>query len=84
MKPKLTLPERPSALYLLAVFDLLVLLLIFFVLVASVAQQAGVAADLPKSGFRLGGYAKKIAVTVKTGPQPILFVGMRRVNSAEG
>ena len=42
MRAQLTLPEKPSALYLLAVLDIIAVLLIFFALIPAVAEQAGV------------------------------------------
>ena len=51
MRAQLTLPEKPSALYLLAVLDIIAVLLIFFALIPAVAEQAGV--PLNKMKFSL-------------------------------
>lgn len=71
MKAKLSLPERPSALYLLAVLDILVLLLILFALVPVIAQQAGVPLEQLSFSSRLPSVQpdKKVSLYVRSGPQ---------------
>lgn len=79
MKAELTLPERPAAVHLLAVLDILVLLLVFFVLLTSLAQEAGVTVRPPVSSFRLKSYGERIVVTVRMGgAEPIVYVGPQR------
>ncbi|MDP7108003.1 MAG: hypothetical protein QGH41_13035, partial [Roseibacillus sp.] len=53
MKAQISLPERPSALYLLAVLDLLAVLLIFFALIPAVAEQAGMPLNRMKFSSRM-------------------------------
>lgn len=65
MRSKLSLPEKPSALYLLAVLDLLVVLLIFFALIPAVAQQAGMPLNKMKFSSRMD--------TIAPGTRVILF-----------
>lgn len=89
MKPELSLPERPSALYLLAVLDLLVLLLVFFSLVPSVAQQAGVVIDRFETTSRPSDLdpAKVTSLTLVPGAVPKIFMrtgeGIREVALAD-
>ena len=53
MRAQLTLPEKPSALYLLAVLDIIAVLLIFFALIPAVAEQAGVPLNKMKFSSRM-------------------------------
>lgn len=71
MKAKLSLPERPSALYLLAVLDILVVLLIFFALIPLVDQQAGAASARIEISSRVPSVdaKKKVILNVKAGAQ---------------
>ena len=71
MKAKLSLPERPSALYLLAVMDVLVVLLIFFTLIPLVDQQAGAATARIEISSRVPSVdaKKKVILNVKAGAQ---------------
>ncbi|MDE0596632.1 MAG: biopolymer transporter ExbD [Roseibacillus sp.] len=73
MKAKLSLPERPSALYLLAVLDVLAVLLIFFALIPLVDQQAGAASARIEISSRVPSVdaKKKIILNVKAGAQVI-------------
>lgn len=73
MKAKLSLPERPSALYLLAVLDVLVVLLIFFALIPLVDQQAGAASARIEISSRVPSVnaKKKVILNVKAGAQVI-------------
>jgi len=79
MKAELTLPERPAAVHLLAVLDVLVLVVVFFVLLTSVTQEAGVSVGLAETGYRLESYRKPIVVTARGGPRPVVYVGQDRV-----
>ena len=79
MKAELTLPERPAAVHLLAVLDILVLLLVFFVLLTSVSQEAGISVRMPESSYRLRSYGEPIVVTARGGPVPAIYVGHERV-----
>lgn len=80
MKAKLTLPERPAIVHLLAVLDVLVLLLVFFVLITNVEREAGVSVvSLPESNFRLPHYGPRVVVTARSGPIPMIYVGLKRV-----
>lgn len=87
MKAKLTLTEQPSAMYLMVVLDVLALLLVLFILIPGIAQQAGFMFDLPESEGRLAGHTKRITITVQAGPQPIVYIGtrmeMKRVEKME-
>jgi biopolymer transport protein ExbD len=71
VKAKLSLPERPSALYLLAVLDILVVLLIFFALIPLVDQQAGAASARIEISSRVPSVdaKKKVILNVKAGAQ---------------
>ena len=73
MKAKLSLPERPSVLYLLAVLDVLVVLLIFFALIPLVDQQAGAASARIEISSRVPSVdaKKKVILNVKAGAQVI-------------
>jgi len=73
VKAKLSLPERPSALYLLAVLDVLAVLLIFFALIPLVDQQAGAASARIEISSRVPSVdaKKKIILNVKAGAQVI-------------
>lgn len=79
MKAELTLPERPATVHLLAVLDVLVLMLVFFVLLTSVTQEAGVSVGLAETGYRLKSYGKPIVVTARGGARPVVYVGQQRV-----
>lgn len=80
MKAELTLPERPAVVHLLAVLDVLVLLLVFFVLVSNVARESGVAViNLPESEYRLRQFGPKVVVTARGGAFPSISVGLKRV-----
>lgn len=78
-RARLTLPDGPAALFFVAVLDILVVILVFFVLVTSVAQEAGFAVELPESGLRLSRLSDSVVVTAKGGSEPVVFVGRRRV-----
>jgi len=79
VKAKLSLPECPPALCLVAALDILVVLLLFFTLIPVVAQQAGITFVPAKIPFRMQGADKKITVTAKGGAQPILYLGRKNV-----
>ena len=80
MNVELSLPERPAAVHLLAVLDILVLLLVFFVLITSITQEAGVSVGLAESGYRLRSYGKPVVVTARGGIRPVVYVGQNRVD----
>lgn len=79
MKAELTLPERPAAVHLLVVLDVLVLLLVFFALLTSIAQEAGISVRLPESSYRLRSYGRPIVVTARGGMVPAIYVEQERV-----
>jgi biopolymer transport protein ExbD len=80
MKAELTLPDRPAIVHLLAVLDVLVLLLVFFVLITHVAREAGVSAvRMSPSEYRLPDDGATVVVTAQGGASPILHVGLERV-----
>ena len=79
MKAELTVPERPAAVHLLVVLDVLVLLLVFFTLLTNVSQEAGISVHLPESSYRLRSYGKPIVVTARGGAVPVVYVGSERV-----
>lgn len=85
MKVELSLPERPSALFLVAVVDLLVVLLIFFTLIPVVAQQAGVVMDFAELPSRAPTVhsARKTTVTITGGAHPAIYVGGQKVELEE-
>ena len=81
MKAKLSLPERPSALFLVAVLDLLVVLLLFSTLIPMVAQQAGAVidfAEIPSRGPSLR-LAEKTTVTVTADNPPVIYLAGTRI-----
>jgi biopolymer transport protein ExbD len=80
VKAQLSLPDRPSALYLLAVLDILVLLLIFFALTPIVAQQAGLPVERLKTSSRLPSIHpnKKVILSARparSGPRVLYRLG---------
>ena len=82
MKAKISLPERPSALYLLAVLDLLVVLLIFFALIPAVAEQAGMPLKKMKFSSRMDTIApgKRVSLFGRSGPQPRFHLGRNPID----
>lgn len=84
MKAKLSLPERPSGLYLLAVLNVFILLLIFFVLIPSVAQEAGMPLRRMEFESRLNTVPpdKRVALFGRSGPQPRFWLGRKRIEFA--
>lgn len=83
MKAELSLPERPSVLYLVAVVDVLAVLLVFFALIPVVAQQAGIVLEPAEIKSRLPTMAGKVTLTVRSGPQPMIRLGMKKVTLEE-
>ncbi len=81
MKARLSLPERPSALYLLAVLDVLAVLLIFFALIPAVAEQAGVPLNKMMFSSRMDTIppGKRATLFGRDGPQPRFHLGRREV-----
>lgn len=81
MRAKLTLPERPSALFLVAVVDLLAVLLIFSTLIPAIAQQGGVVIDSAESSSRAPNVrlSDKISLILKSGPQPAIYLDDSRI-----
>lgn len=64
MKLELTLPERPGFLHVLPVFNLFLLLLLFFMLGPSLHSQSGVMVDLPPSKFQMERFHDTLVVTL--------------------
>lgn len=83
MKAELTLPERPATVHLLAVLDVLVLMLVFFVLLTSVTQEAGVSVGLPETEYRLKSYGRPVVVTARGGSRPVVYIGQQRTTMEE-
>ena len=81
MRSKLSLPEKPSALYLLAVLDLLVVLLIFFALIPAVAQQAGMPLNKMKFSSRMDTIApgKRVSLFGRGGMHPRFHLGRNQI-----
>lgn len=81
MKARISLPERPSALYLLAVLDVLVVLLIFSTLIPAVAEQAGVPLNKMKFGSRMDTIplGKRVSLFGRSGPQARFHLGRREI-----
>ena len=67
MKLEMTLPERPGFLHVLPVFNLFLLLLLFFMLGPSLVSQSGVIVDLPPSRFQLERFRDTLVVTLGAG-----------------
>jgi len=68
MKLELTLPERPGFLHVLPVFNLFLLLILFFMLGPSLVLQSGVTVDLPPSKFQMERFHDTLVVTLGPGP----------------
>ena len=85
MNRKLSLPERPSALFLLAVVDVIAVLLIFFTLVPVVAQQAGFRADFSNIPSRVPPYdiTKATYIYMTPGTPPGIKIGFETVRMEE-
>jgi biopolymer transport protein ExbD len=81
VKAQISLPERPSALYLLAVLDLLVVLLIFFALIPAVAEQAGMPLNRMKFSSRMDTIppGKRVSLFGRGGPQPRFHLGRNQI-----
>ena len=67
MKLELTLPERPGFLHVLPVFNLFLLLLLFFMIGPSLVTQSGVVVDLPPSKFQMERFRVTLVVTLSPG-----------------
>lgn len=67
MKLEMTLPERPGFLHALPVFNLFLLLMLFFMLGPSLVLQSGVMVDLPPSKFQLERFRHTLVVTLGPG-----------------
>ncbi|MEI6654703.1 MAG: biopolymer transporter ExbD [Verrucomicrobiota bacterium] len=67
MKLEMTLPERPGFLHLLPVFNLFLLLLLFFMLGPSLLLQSGVRVELPPSKFQMERFRNALVVTLGPG-----------------
>jgi biopolymer transport protein ExbD len=82
MKATLSLPQRPTGLYLVGVLDVLALLLVLFILVPAMNQELGLMVSLPESEFRLArhDHDRLISVTVVGSAHPSVFIGRERVN----
>ena len=81
MKARISLPERPSALYLLAVLDVLVVLLIFFALIPAVAEQAGMPLNKMKFTSRMDTIPpdKRVSLFGQSGSRPRFHIGRREI-----
>lgn len=81
MRAQLTLPEKPSALYLLAVLDIIAVLLIFFALVPAVADQAGVPLNKMKFSSRMDTIApeKRVSLFGRAGSPPRFHLGRKKI-----
>lgn len=81
MKARLSLPERPSALFLLAVLDILVVLLIFFALIPVVAQQAGYGVQTATATTvrPQTDPSKTVVLTVRANPRPVFRLDQEAV-----
>ena len=82
MRAQLTLPEKPSALYLLAVLDIIAVLLIFFALVPAVADQAGVPLNKMKFSSRMDTIApeKRVSLFGRAGSPPRFHLGRKKID----
>jgi len=82
VRAQLTLPERPSALYLLAVLDIIAVLLIFFALVPAVADQAGVPLNKMKFSSRMDTIApeKRVSLFGRAGSPPRFHLGRKKID----
>ncbi|KAB2642467.1 MAG: hypothetical protein DVB26_02470 [Verrucomicrobia bacterium] len=67
MKLELTLPERPGFLHALPVFNLFLLLMLFFMLGPALVSQSGVMVDLPPSKFQMERFRETLVVTLSPG-----------------
>jgi biopolymer transport protein ExbD len=67
MKLQMSLPERPGFLHVLPVFNLFLLLLLFFMLGPSLVLQSGVMVELPPSKFQLERFRDTLVVTLGPG-----------------
>ncbi len=85
MRAQLSLPERPSGLYLLAVLNVFILLLTFFVLIPSVAQEAGMPLRRVEFGSRMNTVSpeKRVALFGRNGQRPRFWLGRKRIESVD-
>lgn len=67
MKLEMSLPERPGFLHVLPVFNLFLLLLLFFMVGPSLVSQSGVMVELPPSRFQLERFRDTLVVTLSPG-----------------
>lgn len=81
MRAQLTLPEKLSALYLLAVLDIIAVLLIFFALIPAVAEQAGVPLNKMKFSSRMDTIApeKRVSLFGRAGSPPKFHLGRKKI-----
>jgi len=77
MKLEMTLPERPGFLHALPVFNLFLLLLLFFMVGPSLVSQSGIMVDLPPSNFQLERFRDTLVVTLGPG-QPAARLHFQR------
>ena len=84
MKLEMTLPERPGFLHVLPVFDLFLLLTLFFMLGPSLVLQSGVMVDLPPSKFQMERFRDTVVVTLGPGQAvPRIHIGRNPVTMDE-
>ena len=81
MKAQITLPEKPSPLYLVAVLDIIAVLLIFFALIPAVADQAGVPLNKMKFSSRMDTIApeKRVSLFGRSGTPPRFHLGRKKI-----
>lgn len=84
MKLEMSLPERPGFLHALPVFNLFLLLLMFFMLGPSLVMQSGVMVDLPPSKFQMQRFRDALVVTLGSGQAaPQIHLGRQPVTLDE-
>jgi hypothetical protein len=84
MKLEMTLPERPGFLHALPIFNLFLLLILFFVLGPSLVLQSGVMIDLPPSKFQMERFRDALVVTLGPGKDtPRIHFGRQQVTLDE-
>jgi biopolymer transport protein ExbD len=84
MKLELSLPERPGFLHVLPVFNLFLLLMLFFMLGPSLLLQSGVRLELPPSKFQMERFRNALVVTLGPGQAaPRIHIGRQPLSLAE-
>lgn len=83
MKLVSTLPERVGFLHVVPVFDLLVLLLVFFLVGPSLVNQSGVEVEMPVSRYQVARQADASVITLTKGNPPVIWLGRQQVTAEE-